>query len=240
MAESSKNGKPSIPPYAPYSSFLNLMKRLQKDGLPAHIDRSTVPGSNSAKATMVICLNSLGLMNAAGEPSEPLKKLTAPGADYGAVLKEIIKQSYPWLFDGTIDLSKTTTEKLAEKLREFGTSGSTTSKCLAFLLAAAKDSGLTVSPYVKPLPVPKPVKKRPVRPSLDEAEIEAADDVSLDDQLGKERIVVSVHGMDDWIIYVPEGLTPHQWKHGLKMAKFILDNYRPDPDEAAAASGGAS
>lgn len=44
----------------------------------------------------------------------------------------------------------------------------------------------------------------------------------------KERIVISVHGMDDWEIYVPIGLTNSQWRHGLKMAKFILDNYRPD------------
>jgi len=53
----------------------------------------------------------------------------------------------------------------------------------------------------------------------------------------KERIVVSVHGMDDWEIYVPKGLTPAQWKHGLKMANFILSNYRLADDDPAPTGG---
>lgn len=242
MAENPKNGK-VLPPYAAYSSFANLIKRLQKD-LPAHVDRSTVSGSNSAKATMMSTLLALDLINAENEPTDLLKKLVAPDADYTAVLREVIERGYPWLFNGAIDLAKTTTEKIADKLRELGASGSTISKCVAFLLAAAKDAGLTVSSYVKPLPVAKSAKKRTVRtatpePPTDDEE-EEDEDSSLGEQPGKERIVVSVHGMEDWVIFVPEGLTPAQWRHGLKMAKFILDNYRPDPNEVDPAPGGAA
>jgi hypothetical protein len=242
MADSPKNGK-QLPPYAAYSSLSNLMKRLQKD-LPAHVTRSIVSGSNSAKATMMVSLLSLGLINDENEPTDLLKRLVASEADYPVVLKDVIQRTYPWLFDGTIDLAKTTTEKVAEKMREIGTGGSTTSKCISFLLAAAKEAGLTVSPYLKPLAIAKPAKKKNARmaavPDEIEQEDEEEDDAALAELQDKERIVVSVHGMDDWIIHVPKDLTPAQWRHGLKMAKFILDNYRPDPNDADPVPGGAS
>lgn len=154
--------------------------------------------------------------------------------DFGETLKGVLEASYDFLRDGSLDIANTTTEKVVEKFKALGAGGSTINKCMAFFLAAAQDADITVSQYVKTPPAaPKAIKKRPSRPaaaevSLDDKDLEEGGAQDLTRGLGgKERIVVSVHGMDEWEIFVPKGLSSAQWKHGLKMAKFILDNYRP-------------
>jgi hypothetical protein len=227
MAESTKK---AVPPYATYKSFFNFINGLRENGTPKHITKSMLPGSNSGKASMSATLSVLGLVNDKDEPTPEMRQLADKSVDYSSKLKEILEKNHPFFVDGEVDLADTTTDKVTEKFKELGAGGSTVTKCVAFLLAAAKDASIAVSRYVKPpTPPSRSVKKKVVVNRVNE---EDADDDNDNDQPndleGKERIVISVHGMDDWIIYVPEGLTTAQWKHGLKMAKFILDNYRPD------------
>lgn len=226
MADTTK--KP-VPPYATYQSFCNFINGLREHGIPKHITRSMLPGSNSGKAAMSATLSVLGLVNEKDEPTIQMRQLADSGTNYSEKLKEILQNSYPFFKDGSLDLSDTTTDKVVEKFRELGAGGSTITKCIAFLLAAARDANLTVSRYVKtPLPASKgPNKKKATRAPVVEEEDEEEDDSVVRMPTDKERIVVSVHGMADWEIFVPKGLTAAQWKHGLKMANFILSNYRP-------------
>jgi len=197
-----------------------------------------LPGSNSGKASMSATLSSLGLVNDKDEPSDDLRQLADSAVDYSEKLKEILQKSYPFFGDGSLDLADTTTDKVTEKFKELGASGSTITKCISFLLAAAKDANMTVSRYVKTPPPPsRAVKKKATAKMQAEEETEETEEEEDLEIPDKERIVVSVHGMDDWVIFVPIGLTSAQWKHGLKMAKFILDNYRPDDDVSATAGG---
>jgi hypothetical protein len=234
MADAAK--KP-VPPYATYQSFSNFINGLREHGIPKHITRSILPGSNSGKASMSATLSVMGLVNEKEEPTALMRQLTDSGNDYKEKLKEILLAHHPFFQDGSIDLSDTTTDKVVDKFKELGASGSTVTKCMAFLLAAAKDADIAVSRYVKTPPPPtRAVKKKSGKPAA--AQIEESEEEEEDDRFAglaeKERIVVSVHGMDDWEIFVPAGLSPAQWKHGLKMAKFILDNYRPSEDGGAA------
>lgn len=227
--------KKTVPPYATYKSFTNFINGLREHGTPKHITRSMLPGSNSGKAAMSASLSALGLVNDKDEPTALMRQLTDSVKDYGTILREILEGSYGFLTDGSLDISDTTTDKVVEKFKELGANGSTITKCMAFFLSAAADAKITVSRWVKtPAAPPKSTKKkvaRPLSPTAGEDDDDGGDDEDryLTD---KERIVVSVHGMEEWEIFVPKDLTPTQWKHGLKMAKFILDNYRPTDDNA--------
>ena len=229
MAETTK--KP-VPPYVTYASFVNFINGLRENGMPKHITRSMLPGSNSGKAAMSASLSTLGLTNEKAEPTATMRQLVDSQNEYTTELKKILLASYPFFQDGSLDLSDTTTDKVVEKFKELGASGSTVTKCITFLLAAAKEADIPVSRYVKTPPPPsksaaKNGKKKAARPVDPDDDEDQDDDKDLKFPTDKERIVVSVHGMDEWEIFVPKGLTPAQWKHGLKMAKFILDNYRP-------------
>lgn len=232
MADTTKK---AVPPYATYKSFSNFINGLREHGTPKHITKSMLPGSNSGKAAMAATLATLGLVNGKDEPTALMLQLTDSENNYGATLKEILESSYGFLSDDSLDIANTTTDKVVEKFKELGASGSTITKCMAFFLSAAQDAKITVSRYVKtPAVAPKATKKRVNRQAAPEIEDDDDDDREDRDRYpsDKERIVVSVHGMDEWEMFVPKGLSPAQWKHGLKMAKFILDNYRPAEGEA--------
>lgn len=227
MADTTKK---SVPPYATYKSFSNFINGLREHGTPKHITKSLLPGSNSGKAAMAATLTTLGLVNGKDEPTALMLQLTDAQKNYGTILKEILEASYSFLKDDSLDIANTTTDKVVEKFKELGASGSTITKCMAFFLSAAQDAKITVSRYVKtPAAAPKAAKKKLHRQAAPEVDDDDDDDQGDRDRYptDKERIVVSVHGMDEWEMFVPKGLSPAQWKHGLKMAKFILDNYRP-------------
>lgn len=232
MAEPSKTTL--TPPYTTYKSFINLINDLRENGIPTHITRSVVKGSNSDKAMMNASLRALGLITDDATPTEKLKQLVEKQDNYSENLKAILHQAYPFLFDSSIDIANTTTEKVAEKFKDAGASGSTVSKGMSLFLALAKDAGIQVSSRVK---APAPVrsingnKKKPKRseaPNIDKEE--GLDDDSLDSGAekeleGMERITVSLRGMPDGVIYFPEGLNGETAIKAVRLAIFALKNY---------------
>ncbi|MGM0563645.1 MAG: DUF5343 domain-containing protein [Pseudomonadota bacterium] len=233
MAEESKL---TIPAYASYKSFYNLIGEFRDEGVPDHITRSVVKGSNSAKATMLSSLRALGLMNDADEPTELLHLLVRSEGDdgYGEALSLTLSEAYPYLFDGSIDLSNTTTEKVAEKFKEAGVQkASTLSKCVSFFLGAAKDAGVEVSGRVKAPPVPRSQgARKKSKPTARDNMVGGSDPDEGRDQdripsgLEKmERITVPLRGMEDGVIYFPKGLAEDEAKKAVKMANFILENF---------------
>ena len=226
MAESTKN---PVPPYTTYKSFINLINDLRETGIPRHVTRSVVKGSNSGKAMMSTALKSLGLINDDTTPTEELRKLVNAGDRHGEVLAEIIRASYPFLFDGSIDLANTTTDKMTEKFKDAGAGGSTVTKCVAFFLAAANEAGIAISRRVNaPVIVrngsssrPKPRKAAP--PPLGDPAL--GRQPSGEAPKGMVMIPIPLHGMPDGAILLPENLTKQQWTYAKKMAQFILENY---------------
>lgn len=229
-----------IPPYVTFKAFTNLIEALREKGMPSHVTRDVLAGSNSAKATMMASLKSLKLLDENDQPSDKFKRLVNEENSYSHILREILEENYSFLLDDSFDLSSTTSDKVAEKFRERGAHGSTVTKGIAFFLSAAKDAEIEVSSYVKPPKIQsKPRKQKqkvePVERGTDPSApahtfSESQADKGRDD---KDRIVVSAYGMDDWEIFVPKNLSDSQWRHGLKIAVFMLENYRAQQIENA-------
>jgi hypothetical protein len=62
----------------------------------------------------------------------------------------MIQSSYGFAFDRSFGLETATSNQAQEIFEKTGASGETVRRCIAFFLAAAKDGGITVSPYIKP------------------------------------------------------------------------------------------
>ena len=225
-----KPEKKTPPPYVTYKSFSNFINGLRENGVPTHITRTILPGSNSGKATMAATLRSLGLVNAAEQPTEVMLKLTDPNNDYSSTLREIIISQYDFLTDPEFDIKNTTTEKVAEKIREAGAGGSTVTKCITFLLAACENAGIEVSSYVK-APAPsrsngggkRRAKAKDPAPQADSPADEALGADLVPENM--ERITVPLRGMEGGVIYFPAELEPDEAKKAVRMAVFILNEF---------------
>ncbi len=223
--------KKTVPPYATYKSFSNLISDLRENGIPDHITLSVLKGSNSGKAMMTATLKSLGLISDDRKPTSDLTQLAESEANYSTVLSRVIRKSYPFLFLNGIDLSNTTTEKVAEKFKEAGASGSTISKCMAFFLHAVKDTDIVVSDRVKAPPPPRNTTKKKKTPAVKGQQDGLEHDLENDIPEGMERITVPMRGMEDGVILFPAVLEEGEAKKAVKMAVFILNNFYGIDDE---------
>jgi len=217
------------PAYTTYKSFINLINDLRENGIPPHITRSVVKGSNSGKAMMTASLKALGLIDDDTVPTDKLSLLVNSSEDYSTALNLVLEEAYPFLFDGSIDLSNTTTEKVAEKFKEAGASGSTITKCMAFFLSASKEAGIEVHPRVKAPAIDRSKQSRR-KSKAKEQKSEVADTGSTDNPdnvnpEGMEKIIITLRGMDDGFICLPEGLDGDEAKRVLKAVVFNLKHY---------------
>lgn len=222
-----KLDKKSPPPYVTYKSFSNFINGLRETGMPTHLTRSMLPGSNSGKATMSASLRALGLINGEDEPKPLMNRLTDPTESYGKVLNEMLFSTYDFLSDPAFDIKNTTTEKVVEKFKAAGAQGSTITKCMAFLLPACQDAEIEVSRYVKPPPPLRGSFASKKKPKLPQNEIEHPLPADKGETIpdGMERIVVSLRNMEDGIIFLPEGLTQEESKRAVKAVEFNLKHY---------------
>lgn len=217
------------PAYATYKSFSNLINDLREESIPPHIVYSVVKGSNSGKATMLASLKALKLIDDEKRPSEPFKSLIRDKENYKTNLREILEHAYPYLFDGSIDLSNTTTEMVVDKFKEAGASGSTIAKGMAFFLSAAKEAGIAVSARVKPPQAPRsPTSKRRSSKSNNEQQNSNQNDEQQEDPppSGTEKISFTLRGMPDVSVYFPEGLEDEEEiKRVIRATIFNLEMY---------------
>jgi hypothetical protein len=226
--------KAATPAYTTAASFNNLINDLRETGIPTHISRSVMKGSNSGKATMASSLKALGLINEDTTPTDKLVKLVKEPANYKANLGIVIRAAYPFLFDGSIDLANTTSEKVAEKFKGAGASGSTVSKGVAFFLAIAKDAAVEVSARVKaPTPIRTANGSKPKLRKTDDESDDGEDDPAEIENTheGMIKIPIPLHGLGDGAIYLPDRMTKKQWEYAKKMAKFILENYQLNEED---------
>lgn len=139
------------PPYIPYKTFANFLEK-QKIGLPSRIDRSVMPtSSGDVKVKLLATLLYLDLIDVDGTPKGRFSELVrSDGENKKKILKDIITASYPFLFDGEIDLTRTTSSHLQEVFETGGgVSGGTTRKCISFFIAISKEAGIELSPHIK-------------------------------------------------------------------------------------------
>lgn len=229
--------KKSPPPYVTYKSFTNFINGLRENGMPSHITRSMLPGSNSAKATMGASLRAMGLVVNDDSPTDLMRRLTDPDSNYSEVLSEVLVDTYDFLSDPDFDIKNTTTDKVVEKIKLNGASGSTVNKCMAFLLAACSDANIEVSQYVKaPARTSKSSgKRRAANKSRNEATNPTSSQPLASNQEdipeGMERITVPLRGMEDGVIFFPAELEENEARKAVKAAIFILNSYYELEDE---------
>jgi hypothetical protein len=138
------------PPYVPYKTFKNFLEKF-KQGTPTRIDRDLMGTmSGAAQSQLITALRYLRFVSENNLPLDYMKRyVVAEGEDRKAILRDILEQSYPFLFNEHFDLANATASLLRETI-ESNTSatGETVNRCIAFLKDAAQDAGLKVSQYI--------------------------------------------------------------------------------------------
>jgi hypothetical protein len=224
MSEDNAN---RIPAYATYKTFVSFINDLRDGQIPPQISYSVVRGSNSAKATMISSLKSLGLIDDESAPTEELRSLVRDTENYKSNLKALLKRSHPYLFDEGLELSNTTSELVADRFKSAGARGSTVSKAMSFFLAAAKDADIEIAPIVKPPQPPRTGQAKKSKKTSRPAQSSEHDEqktVSNEGRVGTEKITfVSLRGRPNVEIYIPENLESDE---ALKVIRATLFNLR--------------
>lgn len=161
-----KEASRTVPPYVSYKTFDNFLTGL-KPGVPSHVDKSVLRNLAGGVQTQLLnALRYLALIDERGRTQETLTRLvTSEGAERESVMAEVLQASYPFLFDDDFQLDKATAMQFYDRFRGTGATGETVRKCATFFVAAAKDAGMKVSPYIeRPAPErngqPKPARPR--------------------------------------------------------------------------------
>lgn len=236
-----KTEKSKLPAYVPFGTFTNFINDLRKAGLPSKIDRSLMPNSSGSLISSLIgSLKFLGLMGNDGRPTEKMRALVeATDENRKERFKDLLEIAYPFLHTTSdFDLQKATTAEVADQFRSQEVSGSTVSRCIAFLIALAKAADYKLSPHLKPLAPPRNGKKNGKANAKREVEnvdgpmrIDAEDneDGGIPDGMpGFVKIPIPLHGMEDGAVFLPDNMTKAQWTYALKITKFLIENYRQD------------
>ncbi len=142
----------ALPPYISYRTFSNFLNELRAQGLPSRNDRSVMAHkTGTIQSQLLLTLNYLGLLRASGQPTDKLKQLIeSEGQERQGLLRGILKTSYGFIFSSNIGLETATLDQAEELFHNTGASGETVRRSIAFFLAAARDSGIPVSGYIKP------------------------------------------------------------------------------------------
>lgn len=219
------------PPYPSYKAFSNYIKKLDETGIPAQIDRG-VFGNQSGTyiSAMIAAFRWLSLIDENGVPAPELGELVHGDDDtYSKKLRELLLQSYPFLREHKIDLKKGTTNQIAAIFRDYGLSGSTLTKAIAFFLGAARSAGYEIGPHMKPPQPPRSngPKRKPKKEREEEEKTPEAATIPGGEEApgGMERITVPLRNMDDGVIYFPKDLNQDDAVKAVKMAIFILKNF---------------
>lgn len=138
----------AAPPYFAFRTLINTLDQMKDKGIPNRIDRTFLVGMSGTGQTQFIAgLKSLGLIDSTGTVTPVLKELAQAGpADRKRVLGEVLTARYP----EAVELGKTnaTTGELVEVFREYGATGDTARKGIAFYLQAAAYAGdIPLSPH---------------------------------------------------------------------------------------------
>ncbi|MGO9592855.1 MAG: DUF5343 domain-containing protein [Steroidobacteraceae bacterium] len=217
--------KKASPAYVAHKTFDNFINGLRENGIPSRIDRSAMSGmSGSGQSALKASLEYLGLINADEEPTDKLHQLVdAEEENRPAVLAEILREAYPYLIGGSIDLKRATTKQIEEAFRAQNISGSTVVKAIAFFLTAAKSAGIEISSYIK---TPTLVRINPPKRSngTEGKPVTSADDDGEPADVipqGMRQIKLPLIGKQDVILALPEKFDSSDWK----FLKPILEAY---------------
>jgi hypothetical protein len=143
--------KKRLPPYVSYHTFQTFIDDLRQT-VPARIDRSYWGKSFSGTTgnQLMTALLFLGLIDLNGTPTNRLKLLAgAKDVNKTDILKQTCSEAFDFLFKGSFDPQTATPAQLQEMFHSnFQISSSVSRKCIKFFVDMAKDSGISLSPFI--------------------------------------------------------------------------------------------
>lgn len=144
-------------PYVSYKTFKSFLEGLGEP-LPSRIDRSLMNSmSGGTQSHLQQALKATGLVAEEGVPTERLRKLHRTTDDERkAAIDEMVRSTYPFLWDSPFDLGATTSQHLDEQFRKnTSATGATVGRCVNFFKAMAQDAGIELSPHIQ-----KPTRRK--------------------------------------------------------------------------------
>jgi hypothetical protein len=144
--------KALAPPYLSWKTFSGYLKSLAQ-GIPDPIDPSGMLTLNGSNRRLVMnALRYLKLVDGKDYKAKELQPLVEAMAKEDAnqkktSLRAMLEKAYPFLFQG-FDLGTSTPAAFGKKFSEAGLGGQTVAKGEAFFIEAAKEAGVTISPYI--------------------------------------------------------------------------------------------
>jgi hypothetical protein len=143
-----KATRTNIPPYVPYRTFLTFLEGL-KVGVPSHIDKSVLKSMSGAiQSWLKASLRYMKLIDAESVPQDMLYSLSrAEGDARKKLMKELFESTYDFLRQ-SVELEYTTPAKLESAFVQTGATGETVRKCIAFMIAMARDAEVELSPHL--------------------------------------------------------------------------------------------
>jgi len=167
----------------PYKTFGTFLDHLRAIGTPSHIDKSVMTSlSGGMQSWLKAALRYMKLINGDDTPTAALEQLAnAQGDDRKALMRELFAKTYAFL-NGKVDLTKTTPVKLREAIVAEGGQGETVEKIITFMVAMAKDAGVSISPLLTKRAPRRPRVKTatPSNPSITTDHDDEGDDVEVD------------------------------------------------------------
>jgi hypothetical protein len=141
METETKNPPKTPPPYFAFKTLINTLDVMKEKGVPLRVDRSFLIAMSGAGQTQFIAgLKSLGLIDANGTAQPRLTELAQGGPkERRRVLAEILRERYPEAVE--LGTTNATTGQLVEVFKEYGVSGDTARKAIAFYLNASRYAG---------------------------------------------------------------------------------------------------
>lgn len=136
------------PPYAPWSTVLHLLERMERESVPARIDKTYLVGmAGGTQSQVKHALKSLGLIASNDEVTPSLHALATNPDDRPKRLADILHERFPRL----VALGESATRgQLDEALGEYGLTGATVRKAASFYVSSATYAGIPLSPHIKP------------------------------------------------------------------------------------------
>ena len=221
--------KKTTPPYVSYGSFINFINKLREETIPDRIDKSSMSNySGSTIYSLMPALQWLRLIDENGTPSTSLRNIVSANEEGTKdILKNLVRERYDFLFNADFDLSSASSGQVIEAFMAQNISGSTINKSISFFLSIASDSGIRISPHVRPPAArrkssPKRKKKAPA------AAEEASDTGSVQvvaTPVDMEKISFSLRGKPDATIHLPKDLDGEEAKRVIEATLFNLKMY---------------
>lgn len=143
------DGRGATLAYASFGTLLNLVERMEREGIPRRIDRSFLSNlAGGVQAQLIHAMKTLGLIGPEEEVLEPLHELVTQPENRQALVRRLLAQHYDWV---PALGSNATHLQLDEAFKERGPrlGTHTRRKAITFYLHAAKYAEVPVSPFFK-------------------------------------------------------------------------------------------